>query len=161
MSATSADRKTEIQNKLITMIKEARSAKGLSQEELAEKANLNDNTIKRIEAGYCLPLFSTVVAIFKGLDVDVPSLICDALAAQGGAPYSNDIYSLIFAAVTSLQERHLSYKDISKLSGVSQIALKKLMAAERAAPYFMTMLRIMAVCDVDIMALIEANLARV
>lgn len=49
-------------------ISELRKAKGLTQEELVEKCNLNVRTIQRIEAGEVTPRSYTVKALFDALD---------------------------------------------------------------------------------------------
>jgi transcriptional regulator with XRE-family HTH domain len=49
-------------------ISELRNAKGLTQEELVEKCNLNVRTIQRIEAGEVTPRSYTVKALFEALD---------------------------------------------------------------------------------------------
>ena len=49
-------------------ISELRKAKGLTQEELVEKCNLNVRTIQRIEAGEVTPRSYTIKALFEALD---------------------------------------------------------------------------------------------
>lgn len=49
-------------------ISELRKAKGLTQEELVEKCNLNVRTIQRIEAGEVTPRSYTINALFEALD---------------------------------------------------------------------------------------------
>jgi len=49
-------------------ISELRKAKGLTQEELVERCNLNVRTIQRIEAGEVTPRSYTVKALFEALD---------------------------------------------------------------------------------------------
>jgi transcriptional regulator with XRE-family HTH domain len=49
-------------------ISELRKAKGMTQEELVEKCNLNVRTIQRIEAGEVTPRSYTVKALFEALD---------------------------------------------------------------------------------------------
>ena len=49
-------------------ISELRKAKGLTQEELVEKCNLNVRTIQRIEGGEVTPRSYTVKALFEALD---------------------------------------------------------------------------------------------
>lgn len=51
-------------------ISELRKAKGLTQEELVEKCNLNVRTIQRIEAGEVTPRSYTVKALFDALGVE-------------------------------------------------------------------------------------------
>jgi transcriptional regulator with XRE-family HTH domain len=49
-------------------ISELRKAKGLTQEELVEKCNLNVRTIQRIEAGEVTPRTFTIKALFEALE---------------------------------------------------------------------------------------------
>src|SRR5690606_4460933 len=51
-------------------ILEIRKAKGLTQEELVEKCNLNVRTLQRIEAGEVSPRPFTIRSIFEVLEVD-------------------------------------------------------------------------------------------
>lgn len=71
-------------------ISELRKARGLTQEELVEKCNLNVRTIQRIEAGEVTPRSYTVKALFEaleftgtefGLSIKVPSFIYLAISA--------------------------------------------------------------------------------
>jgi transcriptional regulator with XRE-family HTH domain len=51
-------------------IAELRKAKGLTQEELVEKCNLNVRTLQRIESGEVTPRNYTIKSIFAALDYD-------------------------------------------------------------------------------------------
>ena len=50
---------------------ESRKAKGLTQEELVEKCNLNVRTIQRIEAGDVTPRSHTVKILFEVLEIEM------------------------------------------------------------------------------------------
>ena len=52
-------------------IAELRKAKGLTQEELVEKCNLNVRTLQRIEAGEVSPRSYTIRVIFSALDYNI------------------------------------------------------------------------------------------
>lgn len=52
-------------------ILELRKQKGLTQEELVEKCNINVRTIQRIEAGETTPRSFTIKTILKALDTDI------------------------------------------------------------------------------------------
>jgi transcriptional regulator with XRE-family HTH domain len=52
-------------------IAELRKAKGLTQEELVEKCNLNVRTLQRIESGEVTPRSYTIKAIFTALDYNI------------------------------------------------------------------------------------------
>ena len=55
-------------------ITELRKAKGLTQEELVEKCNINVRTIQRIEAGEVTPSIYTVKTILAALDYDITTI---------------------------------------------------------------------------------------
>ena len=55
-------------------ISELRKSKGLTQEELVDKCNLNVRTIQRIEAGDVTPRRYTINAILEALDYDFDSM---------------------------------------------------------------------------------------
>ena len=52
-------------------IAELRKARGLTQEELVEKCNLNVRTLQRIESGEVAPRSHTIRVIFAALDQEV------------------------------------------------------------------------------------------
>ncbi|PKH51608.1 hypothetical protein CXF68_13360 [Tenacibaculum sp. Bg11-29] len=52
-------------------ISELRKQKGLTQEELVEKCNINVRTIQRIEAGETIPRSFTIKTILQALDADI------------------------------------------------------------------------------------------
>lgn len=56
-------------------IAEFRKAKGLTQEELVEKCNLNVRTLQRIEAGEVTPRISTVKLIFEALEIEFDEVV--------------------------------------------------------------------------------------
>ncbi|WP_144603450.1 helix-turn-helix domain-containing protein [Algoriphagus algorifonticola] len=55
-------------------ISQLRKAKGLTQEELVEKCNLNVRTIQRIEAGEVTPRSYTIKALFEALDFEISAI---------------------------------------------------------------------------------------
>jgi len=55
-------------------IAKLRTAKGLTQEQLAEKANLDRMTIAFIEGGRRFPRMSTLQALAKALNTDINHL---------------------------------------------------------------------------------------
>ncbi len=58
-------------------ISELRKAKGMTQEELVEKCNLNVRTVQRIEAGEVTPRSYTVKALFEALEYHWENQITD------------------------------------------------------------------------------------
>ncbi|PIQ50196.1 MAG: DNA-binding protein [Cytophagales bacterium CG12_big_fil_rev_8_21_14_0_65_40_12] len=65
-------------------VKELRKRKGLSQEELAEKASLSLRTIQRIESGETAPRGDTLKRLSKALDVSPDELLDWAEAEDRG-----------------------------------------------------------------------------
>lgn len=62
-----------------TRIKEAREAKGLTQEQLAEMVGLSSTHISVIERGVKTPKLETFIEIANALDVTSDSLLLDVL----------------------------------------------------------------------------------
>lgn len=56
-------------------LRRIRSSSGMTQEHLAELAELNVRTIQKIEAGETNILITTLVRLAKALDADVNSLL--------------------------------------------------------------------------------------
>ncbi|HEV3045982.1 MAG TPA: helix-turn-helix transcriptional regulator [Solirubrobacteraceae bacterium] len=55
-------------------IKELREARGLTQEELASRADTTIGTISRVEAAKSAPAWATVMQIIDAMDVSLPEL---------------------------------------------------------------------------------------
>lgn len=68
-------------------IKQAREAKGLTQEQLAEKVNLSASHMSAIERGVKQPKLETFVEITNVLKIDANSILADVLSV------SNEILS--------------------------------------------------------------------
>lgn len=64
----------EIRNRIAVNLKNLRKQKKLTQFELAEKANLSEGAIKRIELAISYPEEKTLSQITEALDVDVVKL---------------------------------------------------------------------------------------
>ena len=62
---------TKILKKLGTRIKELRLDKNLTQEKLAEKINVHQTYIGKLEIGMCNPSFMLVYKLSKALDVNL------------------------------------------------------------------------------------------
>lgn len=65
---------TEIQNRLGENIKQIRKTKKLTQFELAEKANVSEDTIKSLEQGRTWCSDKTLSQITEALEIDVVKL---------------------------------------------------------------------------------------
>ena len=63
------------QIKIGVFLKELRKAKGLTQEQLAEKLNVSSRTISRWETGSNMPDISILVEIAVFYDVSIPEII--------------------------------------------------------------------------------------
>lgn len=64
------------QIKIGAFLKELRKAKGLTQEQLAEKLNVSSRTVSRWETGSNMPDISILVEIADFYDVSIPEIIC-------------------------------------------------------------------------------------
>ena len=64
----------EIKNRIATNLRNIRKAKKLTQFELAEKADMSEGAIKRIELALSYPEEKTLYQITEALDIDVVKL---------------------------------------------------------------------------------------
>lgn len=67
--------KGEITKKFGLKVKLERTKRGLSQEKLAELADLNTNTISTIERGITSPTIETIYSLARALEIPVEELI--------------------------------------------------------------------------------------
>lgn len=82
-------------------IKQAREAKGLTQEQLAEKVVLSASHISVIERGMKTPKLETLVEILNILNVDANFVLSDVLSV------SNEIVSsMLSKKLSALPETH-------------------------------------------------------
>lgn len=72
---------------------ELRKAKGLTQEELVEKCNINVRTIQRIEAGEVTPRSFTVKAILAAMDYTFSDIIVEEPTSNTSATQPNGFTS--------------------------------------------------------------------
>ncbi len=70
-------------------VRSRRLAKGLTQELLAEKANLHVNSISFVERGMVPPALDTICAIADALDVQVSDLAKDMESRAMGSVESD------------------------------------------------------------------------
>lgn len=96
-------------------IAELRKAKGLTQEELVEKCNINVRTLQRIESGEVTPRSYTIKTIFTALDYN----FYDSTTKQ-----SNRFTTAGFIISTWLEQ---SYKYLLDLFNLKTNKMKKLM----------------------------------
>lgn len=72
-------------------IKEARAKAELTQEELAEKANIAVNYLSEIERGVKMPSLPSFVALAQALGVSADALLCDELETASKIHANNEI----------------------------------------------------------------------
>ncbi len=58
------------ENLLGNKIRQLRKSKGFTQEQLAEKAGIDDKHLSKIENGLHLPTYNTLQKLFKALDIN-------------------------------------------------------------------------------------------
>lgn len=75
-------------------IKEARQTKGLTQEQLAERAGVSPTYISVIERGLKSPQLDTFVPVCNALEVSADALLMDVVDAAATAQ-SNEIAELL------------------------------------------------------------------
>jgi len=75
-------------------IKYIRNQNRLSQEELAEYADVSPVYISNIERGEKSPSLKIIIAVANALNISTDSLLVDSLLAPGANPYS-DLFALI------------------------------------------------------------------
>ncbi len=73
-------------NSLGLRIKEIRKNQGLTQEQLAERADLSTTHISNIENAKKVPSLQSIVSIANALSITVDALLCDSIEQ------SKDIY---------------------------------------------------------------------
>ncbi|WP_229239731.1 helix-turn-helix domain-containing protein [Echinicola soli] len=78
------------QPELGKVIQQQRLSKGMTQEELVERCNINVRTIQRIEAGEVTPRAFTVKTIMEVLDIQLP-----ANEPEGPQPTAKPIFSAV------------------------------------------------------------------
>lgn len=101
-------------------IREKRKAKNLTQETLAEKANVGTTHISHIETGCTKLSLKTFISIANALDVSADELLCDCIN-QSSEIYRNElslltkdcsdkeirfIYDLVKSTLNSLRNRN-------------------------------------------------------
>lgn len=82
-------------------VRRIRKAKKMTQEKLAEYANISTVYISHIETGYAKPSLPVVVAIADALDVRVDALLYDN--PRGGASIAVDEIAAILDSCTAAQ----------------------------------------------------------
>ena len=75
-------------------IKRFRKEKGLTQQILAEKSNLEPSNISHIERGATKLSLPSIVSIANALDITVDDLLCDSIAAAK-KPYVREASELL------------------------------------------------------------------
>ena len=76
-------------------VKAARAAQGLSQRELAERADVTDKYLSRIEVGAAMPSVFVADHIARALSVDLEALVGDTpRALETSAPMRRALRSL-------------------------------------------------------------------
>jgi transcriptional regulator with XRE-family HTH domain len=90
-------------------IAELRKSKGLTQEELVDKCNLNVRTLQRIESGEVTPRIYTLKMIFAALDYD-----------------ANDLFEMIYSGFSISNWLEQAYRNFLDLFNLKTNKMKKI-----------------------------------
>lgn len=96
-------------------IRRVRTAKNMTQEKLAEYANISTVYISHIETGSAKPSLTVVVAIADALDVRVDSLLYDV--PRGGASIAVDEIAAVLDSCDAAQVQFIA--DLVKAAKLS------------------------------------------
>ncbi len=66
---------SELRSRVAANVRQLRGVAGLTQDQLAERANLATRHVQKLEAGSVNATFKTVAALAKALDVDASLLL--------------------------------------------------------------------------------------
>lgn len=64
------------------IIRAIRRERGITQEQLAEEANVTSNTISRIERGYLVPALPTLIDICNALNIAADTVLAAYISAD-------------------------------------------------------------------------------
>lgn len=103
-----------MRDKIGFRIKQARLNANLTQEALAEKANLSSSFISRLENGKVLPGLEKLNYLADILDVGLEDLLCDLFrkADAPADPLTNQIHSHVDLMTTPQKQHLLSYIEL-------------------------------------------------
>lgn len=95
------------QNYFGIRVKQARKIAGLTQAELAEKLNMDETTISRIENGAQFTPFPSMLNFSEALNVSFDYLICDYL--EDKPELSDPLDSKILDIITPLPDNYKNF----------------------------------------------------
>ena len=111
------DMRKEMQNEFAKRLKECRKAAGLTQAELAKKANMAPSVIARYETAGSLPRPETVERLAAALDV-----IPEALTSYSVEPYTKHrVYVGIIIEALSAEQSMQAIYEIKKVKNVKNV----------------------------------------
>ena len=87
-----------------SIINDSRKKLGLSQEALAEKANVSLSTIQRVEKGTVKPRSFTIIILAEALELDASELLLDLIDKETPKTYFSalkriNLYTLLFVFI--------------------------------------------------------------
>lgn len=83
-------------------IKELRKAKGLKQNELAEKAQITQAYLSKIENNSKEPTISSLKAIADSLEVPLPILIFRSMTIEDIEPQKREAFAILLPSIKGL-----------------------------------------------------------
>ena len=87
-------------------LKVLRKAKGLTQEQLAELADVHEKHISKLELGLYKPSYNTLKKIFKALDLDIDN---DGIEFEKVSANDNPFYLKSIQILNNATERELEF----------------------------------------------------
>jgi len=80
----------------------AREKRGMTQRELAERANVSKTYLSQIENGKKEPLISTLRAIAAAIDVPLPVLLFLSMSELDVSPAKRDAYRMLAPSLLNI-----------------------------------------------------------
>ncbi len=112
----------KVTEKFAKKLKELRNSRGLSQEELAEQANLSVNSISLLERGKRFPRAATIDALAEALHTDSNLIIAAMLST--GEPSQEEYTTYDQSPSLNRLNKLLEYRPESQITLILDLALR-------------------------------------
>lgn len=139
-------------------IYELRKQKGLTQEELVEKCNINVRTIQRIEAGETTPRSFTIKAILEALEANLDNFTNDVTISKEDKKVLNvawvfGILYFVFGFVETIADIYQFTGDESFFNTISYSAVK-IISSVTFVLFFMGFYRVAKIFDTQLLKIV-------